>query len=58
MIDHLSEFSELQTAYKFRAPKLGPSPEGVKIFRGILIFVILSLPIDYLILVNVLRLMR
>lgn len=47
MIDHLSEFSELQTAYDFR-----PSPEGVRIFRGILILVILSLPVDYLILVG------
>lgn len=58
MIDHLSELSELQTAYKFRTPKLGPSPEGVRIFRGILILVILSLPIDYLILVGVLKLLK
>lgn len=53
MIDHLAELSELQTSYEFR-----PSPEGVRTFRGILIALILSIPIDYLILVGVLKLLR
>lgn len=58
MIDHLSQFAELQTVYKFGRPKLGPSPEGVKIFRGILIALVISIPIDYLILVGVLKFLK